>query len=134
MRLVFPHGAGYLTCVILESLLIISVESTLPRDRRAADQLLAHAQEWGKLKQSSIRVGFSGPPGVGKSTFIEAIGNEVVQRGYKYGCFSLLFCLNVLRLIINIDSLAVLAVDPSSARTGGSILGDKVNASYHFPH
>lgn len=52
----------------------------------------------------SVRVGITGVPGAGKSTFIEALGNEVVARGHK---------------------LAVLAVDPSSERTHGSILGDK---------
>lgn len=52
----------------------------------------------------AVRVGISGPPGVGKSTFIEAFGTHIVDRGHR---------------------LAVLAVDPSSRRTGGSILGDK---------
>lgn len=52
----------------------------------------------------AVRIGISGPPGVGKSTFIEAIGMEVTGRGHR---------------------LAVLAIDPSSVRTGGSILGDK---------
>ena len=52
----------------------------------------------------SIRLAISGAPGVGKSTFIEAFGGHIVDRGHK---------------------LAVLAVDPSSERTGGSILGDK---------
>lgn len=53
---------------------------------------------------SAIRVGISGPPGVGKSTFIEALGTYLTGQGHR---------------------LAVLAVDPSSNRTGGSILGDK---------
>ena len=52
----------------------------------------------------SIRVGISGAPGVGKSTFIEALGTYIIELGH---------------------SVAVLAVDPSSAVTGGSILGDK---------
>lgn len=52
----------------------------------------------------SVRIGISGVPGVGKSTFIEAIGNHVIDQGHK---------------------LAVLAVDPSSSVSGGSILGDK---------
>jgi LAO/AO transport system kinase len=52
----------------------------------------------------AARVGVSGPPGVGKSTFIEALGAHLTEAGTK---------------------LAVLAVDPSSARSGGSILGDK---------
>ncbi len=53
---------------------------------------------------NSIRLGISGVPGVGKSTFIEAIGNHIADQGHR---------------------VAVLAVDPSSAITGGSILGDK---------
>jgi len=54
--------------------------------------------------ESAIRVGITGPPGVGKSTFIEAVGLHLVERGHR---------------------VAVLAVDPSSPVTGGSILGDK---------
>ena len=53
---------------------------------------------------NSIRIGISGAPGVGKSTFIEVLGSHLIKLGH---------------------SLAVLAVDPSSAVTGGSILGDK---------
>jgi LAO/AO transport system kinase len=52
----------------------------------------------------SIRLGISGVPGVGKSTFIEALGNHVIDQGHR---------------------VAVLTVDPSSAISGGSILGDK---------
>lgn len=53
---------------------------------------------------NSVRIGITGSPGVGKSTFIEAFGAHVTERGHR---------------------LAVLAIDPSSSRTGGSILGDK---------
>ena len=53
---------------------------------------------------SAIRVGITGPPGVGKSTFIEALGLHLIEHGHR---------------------VAVLAVDPSSPVTGGSILGDK---------
>src|SRR6056297_2832095 len=52
----------------------------------------------------SLRIGITGVPGVGKSTFIEALGTQITTSGHK---------------------LAVLAVDPTSERTGGSILGDK---------
>ncbi len=52
----------------------------------------------------AVRVGITGSPGVGKSTTIDALGMFLIERGHK---------------------VAVLAVDPSSARTGGSILGDK---------
>lgn len=55
-------------------------------------------------KHGAFRVGLSGSPGVGKSTFIEAFGMKLISKGYK---------------------IAVLAVDPSSVRKGGSILGDK---------
>src|SRR3954454_1149063 len=80
---------------------ITLVESTRPDHRRAAAELLdAVLPHTGQ----AVRVGISGSPGVGKSTFIEAMGVHVVDRGHR---------------------LAVLAVDPSSSRTGGSILGDK---------
>lgn len=80
---------------------ITLVESTRPDHRDQAlellDALLPHAG-------GAIRVGISGSPGVGKSTFIEALGLHVVEAGHRLG---------------------VLAVDPSSRRSGGSILGDK---------
>ena len=57
-----------------------------------------------KVDQRTLRIGISGPPGVGKSTFIEAIGLKLIEQGYK---------------------VAVLAVDPSSEINKGSILGDK---------
>jgi LAO/AO transport system kinase len=80
---------------------ITLVESSHPDDRAPANRLLdlltPHSGR-------SIRVGISGVPGVGKSTFIESLGNLVIDKGHK---------------------VAVLAVDPSSALSGGSILGDK---------
>jgi LAO/AO transport system kinase len=80
---------------------ITLLESTRAADRGRAETLLAellpHA---GK----SIRLGISGAPGVGKSSFIEAFGLHLLAQGRK---------------------LAVLAVDPTSPRSGGSILGDK---------
>lgn len=80
---------------------ITTVESTRPdhRDEAAAllTELLPHTG-------GAIRVGISGAPGSGKSTFIEALGLALIDRGHR---------------------VAVLAVDPSSTRTGGSILGDK---------
>jgi LAO/AO transport system kinase len=80
---------------------ITLVESTRDDHRSEADELLQRL-----LPESgdAIRVGISGAPGVGKSTFIEGLGLEVVERDHR---------------------LAVLAVDPSSRRSGGSILGDK---------
>jgi LAO/AO transport system kinase len=80
---------------------ITLVESTRPDHRLEADALLDTLLP---STGHAMRVGISGPPGVGKSTFIEALGLEIVKRGHR---------------------LAVLAVDPSSRRSGGSILGDK---------
>lgn len=78
---------------------------TLIESTREADQLHARAL-LSKLKQpqNTLRIGISGVPGVGKSTFIEALGNYLIDLGHK---------------------VAVLAVDPSSPASGGSILGDK---------
>lgn len=80
---------------------ITLVESTRPEDRAASDELLGilvpHAGR-------ALRVGVSGAPGVGKSTFIDAFGETLVDTGL---------------------GVAVLAVDPSSSLTGGSILGDR---------
>ena len=80
---------------------ITLVESTRPDHGERAlgllDALLPHAGR-------SIRVGITGVPGVGKSTFIEVLGMQLIAQGHR---------------------VAVLAVDPSSARSGGSILGDK---------
>ena len=80
---------------------ITLVESSLPADRAPANRLLSIVT---LLAGKSIRVGISGVPGVGKSTFIESFGNYVIDQGHR---------------------VAVLAVDPSSALSGGSILGDK---------
>lgn len=80
---------------------ITLVESSNPAHRAQAETLLdALLPHTGR----SIRVGISGVPGVGKSTFIEAFGLHLAGRGHR---------------------LAVLAVDPSSPIAGGSILGDK---------
>ncbi|MFQ5635812.1 MAG: methylmalonyl Co-A mutase-associated GTPase MeaB [Gammaproteobacteria bacterium] len=80
---------------------ITLVESSRPEDRQSAGELLELLTPGA---DGSIRIGISGVPGVGKSTFIEALGNHVIEQGHK---------------------IAVLAVDPSSALSGGSILGDK---------
>lgn len=85
---------------------ITLVESTLDSHREQAQSLLNELlPETGK----SLRVGVSGVPGVGKSTFIEAFGQYLISQGKK---------------------LAVLAVDPSSPLRGGSILGDKTRMEY----
>ena len=80
---------------------ITLVESTHPRSSCPADELLEIL--YPKSGQA-LRVGITGVPGVGKSTFIEALGSRLCDGGRK---------------------LAVLTVDPSSELTGGSILGDK---------
>ena len=79
---------------------------TLIESRRAADQELAAALVDACLPRSgkSLRLGITGVPGVGKSTFIEALGMYLVEKGHR---------------------LAILAVDPSSQLSRGSILGDK---------
>jgi LAO/AO transport system kinase len=80
---------------------ITLVESTRPQHRVLAQQLLTELlPHSGRAR----RIGISGVPGVGKSTFIDAFGTMLTGLGHR---------------------VAVLAVDPSSTRTGGSILGDK---------
>ncbi|MFI6858494.1 methylmalonyl Co-A mutase-associated GTPase MeaB [Streptomyces sp. NPDC050421] len=80
---------------------ITLVESTRPDHRALAQQLL---RELLPHAGNARRIGISGVPGVGKSTFIDALGTMLTGLGHR---------------------VAVLAVDPSSSRTGGSILGDK---------
>lgn len=80
---------------------ITLVESTDPEHRELAGRLLA---ELAPGTGGAVRVGVSGVPGVGKSTFLDTLGMLLVERGHR---------------------VAVLAVDPSSERSGGSILGDK---------
>ncbi|MFF0447597.1 methylmalonyl Co-A mutase-associated GTPase MeaB [Streptomyces sp. NPDC004609] len=77
------------------------VESTRADHRALAQELLTELLPYAGAAR---RVGISGVPGVGKSTFIDALGTLLTGRGHR---------------------VAVLAVDPSSSRTGGSILGDK---------
>lgn len=81
---------------------ITLVESTSRRHREQARELLTELA--GDAPKDVVRVGISGVPGVGKSTFIEALGSRLTGAGHRVG---------------------VLAVDPSSVRTGGSVLGDK---------
>jgi LAO/AO transport system kinase len=73
-------------------------------DHRAAAIRLTETLADSQVSQKSLRIGLTGTPGVGKSTFIEALGLLLTGTGRR---------------------VAVLAVDPSSARTGGSVLGDK---------
>lgn len=80
---------------------ITLVESSRPEHREAAAALLERLQP---PFSPSLRIGISGPPGVGKSTFIEAFGLHAIAQGSR---------------------VAVLSIDPSSSLSGGSILGDK---------
>jgi LAO/AO transport system kinase len=80
---------------------ITLIESTRPNHLADANVLLERLMPH---SGHSIRLGISGVPGVGKSTFVEALGNHVIDAGHR---------------------VAVLTVDPSSAISGGSILGDK---------
>lgn len=80
---------------------ITLIESSRTDHRAQAGEMLSALAATGR---QALRVGLSGTPGVGKSTFIEALGTYLTGQGLK---------------------VAVLAVDPSSARSGGSILGDK---------
>ena len=80
---------------------ITLIESSKPSNRKLGQEIL---EEVMPLTGDSVRIGITGVPGVGKSTFIEAIGNRFLSEGEK---------------------LAVLAIDPTSSRTKGSILGDK---------
>tara|TARA_B100001013_G_scaffold208656_1_gene126732 strand:+ start:35 stop:1012 length:978 start_codon:yes stop_codon:yes gene_type:complete len=80
---------------------ITLVESTKLKDKNKSEKLIKRLY---KKSGKSLRIGVSGSPGVGKSTFIETLGIFLTNKNYK---------------------VAVLAVDPSSKKSGGSILGDK---------
>ena len=77
------------------------VESSKPEHQEIAQEIIVKCLPF---SGNSVRIGITGVPGVGKSTFIEAMGKHITSKGKK---------------------LAVLAIDPSSERTKGSILGDK---------
>lgn len=80
---------------------ITLLESRNPAHRRVASKVIDHLLPH---SGSAVRVGITGVPGVGKSTFIDQMGVNLVEQGHR---------------------VAVLAVDPTSSRSGGSILGDK---------
>ncbi|PRY87534.1 methylmalonyl Co-A mutase-associated GTPase MeaB [Mongoliibacter ruber] len=96
----------YVSGVLKGDRMVLSRAITLVESTLESDQLLAEKVMEQVIPHSgkSIRIGITGVPGVGKSTFIESFGDILLEAGYK---------------------LAVLAVDPSSQRSGGSILGDK---------
>jgi LAO/AO transport system kinase len=89
---------------------ITLVESTRPDHREQAQQLLLELMP---ESGNAMHVGITGVPGVGKSTTIEALGMYLIEQGHR---------------------VAVLAVDPSSTRTGGSILGDKTRMAQLAVH
>lgn len=92
---ILQHDMGVLSSAIT------MIESTLESDRIKSEELIKRCLPYtGK----SIRIGITGVPGVGKSTFIESFGQLLVKEGKR---------------------VAILAIDPSSASSGGSILGDK---------
>lgn len=86
---------------VILSQAITLLESTRPDHQTLAQEILEQCLHH---KKNSIRIGITGSPGVGKSTFIESFGLQVIEKGHQ---------------------LAVLAIDPSSQLTKGSILGDK---------
>lgn len=85
---------------------ITLIESAKQRDREEASKLLKKCLS---NKKSSWRIGITGVPGVGKSTFIESFGRVILEKGLR---------------------IAVLAIDPSSSISGGSILGDKTRMEW----
>lgn len=94
---------------VLLSQAITLVESTRAEHRQLADEIIAEllaGQNFSekKLEKKTLRIAITGAPGVGKSTFIEAFGSLILDAGHR---------------------VAVLAIDPSSQISGGSILGDK---------
>ena len=96
----------YINGIINGDIAILSKAITIIESQNEKHQMLAEKIIDGIVDRSgkSFRLGITGVPGVGKSTFIESFGNEVLNHGHK---------------------LAVLAIDPSSDKTKGSILGDK---------
>jgi LAO/AO transport system kinase len=89
---------------------ITLLESSRSEDRSVAKELIKSCLP---IAGNSIRLGITGVPGVGKSTFIESFGLLAVAKGYK---------------------VAVLAIDPSSEKSGGSILGDKTRMNELSQH
>lgn len=100
------NAADFLKGILAGDIAMLSqavtlVESSLPEHQLVAQEVIEKCLPYAG---NSIRLGITGVPGAGKSTFIEALGMQLVHAGHK---------------------LAVLAIDPSSERSKGSILGDK---------
>jgi LAO/AO transport system kinase len=105
-RLSFPDTTALLQGILSNDRVLISraitlVESQLKEHRTEANLLIEACLPH---RKTSVRIGITGVPGVGKSTFINFLTGKLVNEGHK---------------------VAILAVDPSSSQTGGSILGDK---------
>ena len=96
----------YVNGIVKGNVAILSKAITIIESQNETHQQLAEKIIDGIIEKAgnSFRLGITGVPGVGKSTFIESFGSEVLKHGHK---------------------LAVLAIDPSSDKTKGSILGDK---------
>ncbi|MEO1451854.1 MAG: methylmalonyl Co-A mutase-associated GTPase MeaB, partial [Bacteroidota bacterium] len=99
-------AAAYIEGILAQDRIRLSQAITLIESRLPRDRILAHEIVQACLKRSplSYRIGITGVPGVGKSTFIDRFGQILIEAGHK---------------------VAVLAVDPSSEKNKGSILGDK---------
>ena len=111
----FTKAEDYIEGILNKNRLALSraitlIESTLPSHQELAQEIISKIMPH---TGNSIRFGITGVPGVGKSTFIEAIGMYLAENDHK---------------------VAVLAIDPSSTISGGSILADKTRMeflSYH---
>jgi len=102
LLLVDDYVNGIRECnITILSQAVTLVESSRPEHHQIAQEIISRCLPF---SGESIRVGITGVPGAGKSTFIEALGSHITRQGGK---------------------LAVLAIDPSSERSKGSILGDK---------
>lgn len=102
---------SYVKGILQGDRLVLSKAITLIESTRQADQDLANEILSACLPHSgqSFRLGITGVPGVGKSSFIEVLGKLLIQKGHQ---------------------VAVLTVDPSSSKSGGSILGDKTRMDF----
>lgn len=96
----------YIAGVVRQDRVVLAQAITVVESARAEDRALAGAIVNGVMPYTgkAIRVGITGVPGVGKSSFIEVLGKHIIDSGKR---------------------VAILTIDPSSQRTGGSILGDK---------
>ena len=102
----FKNAEDYIEGIISKNKLALAraitlIESTLPKHQELAQEILSKIMPH---TGNSIRLGITGVPGVGKSTFIEALGIHLTENNHN---------------------VAVLAIDPSSPISGGSILADK---------